>query len=107
MFYSANFLTYIVGCPEGHYIPRGENGCHPCPPGSYGSRVYDDCYPCYAGTTNTIEGATDRSSCTSMYATTPWNRGRAGLLQLQKCSDLNSFFWIKFLLNEITHFDLQ
>ena len=63
------FMSWHTDCPEGEGIDdENPKYCKPCRPGWYASNKNDSCLPCPYGYTSDVNGATDDSSCTSMYS---------------------------------------
>ena len=57
----------IAGCGAGEEFSSEQNKCRPCFSGMYASATDEKCLFCPRGYTNAARGATDISSCTSMY----------------------------------------
>ena len=60
-------MSWHTGCLEGDGIFNGNDFCQPCDTGSYASNEDDSCISCPHGYSTGKRGATDGSSCTSMY----------------------------------------
>ena len=58
----------IAGCGAGEEIASHRNKCRPCYVGWYASATDEKCVWCPTGYTNGVRGATDISSCTTIYS---------------------------------------